>query len=334
MIAPIANMMGLALLETGPLDEAIETITLAEETARLQGVPFQIGWAHALAVVSAHLSADPVALRRARADWELAKNDVETTLIKAVAEGAVAMTYLDEDPPEARDRITAVAGPEFEGIDPTWRGFLGPALVRSLVATGELDSAERRAHEAIAHAERFELPLGLPRAHYSLAELELARGDFAAAAGRALEAAAASRERGGRRDAIAALLIAGRAHAAGGERDSAVAILRDAAARAEERGFAHLRGIAARELRPLGIRLSGPAPREIEADLESLTDREREIAALVAEGRSNKEVGTALYIAPKTVEHNLGRIYAKLGIRSRTELAAMLAAPRSLDAAR
>jgi DNA-binding NarL/FixJ family response regulator len=54
----------------------------------------------------------------------------------------------------------------------------------------------------------------------------------------------------------------------------------------------------------LGVRLSGPAARDIDGGLESLTDHEREIAAVVAERRSNKEVGAALYIAPKTVEHN------------------------------
>jgi AcrR family transcriptional regulator/DNA-binding CsgD family transcriptional regulator len=68
----------------------------------------------------------------------------------------------------------------------------------------------------------------------------------------------------------------------------------------------------------LGVRLSGPAPRDIDGGLESLTDREREIAAVVAERRSNKEVGAALYIAPKTVEHNLGRIYAKLDLAPST----------------
>jgi DNA-binding CsgD family transcriptional regulator len=52
-----------------------------------------------------------------------------------------------------------------------------------------------------------------------------------------------------------------------------------------------------------------------------LTESERRIAALVAEGRSNKEVAAALFVTPKTVETRLSRMYAKLGIHSRTELA-------------
>jgi DNA-binding CsgD family transcriptional regulator len=51
-----------------------------------------------------------------------------------------------------------------------------------------------------------------------------------------------------------------------------------------------------------------------------LTETERRLAELVAEGRSNKEVAAALYVTPKTVTTQLSRIYAKLGIHSRAEL--------------
>jgi DNA-binding CsgD family transcriptional regulator len=51
-----------------------------------------------------------------------------------------------------------------------------------------------------------------------------------------------------------------------------------------------------------------------------LTPTERQIAELVAEGRSNKEVAAALFVTVKTVEANLSRVYAKLGIHSRAGL--------------
>ena len=60
-----------------------------------------------------------------------------------------------------------------------------------------------------------------------------------------------------------------------------------------------------------------------------LTETERRVAELVAEGKSNKEVAADLFIAVRTVEANLSKVYAKLGIRSRTELASRLA--RSSD---
>jgi DNA-binding CsgD family transcriptional regulator len=52
-----------------------------------------------------------------------------------------------------------------------------------------------------------------------------------------------------------------------------------------------------------------------------LTATERRVAALVAEGLSNKEVAARLFVTVRAVEANLSRIYAKLGVRSRTELA-------------
>jgi DNA-binding CsgD family transcriptional regulator len=55
-----------------------------------------------------------------------------------------------------------------------------------------------------------------------------------------------------------------------------------------------------------------------------LSETERQIAELVGEGRSNKEVAAALSLSPKTVEWNLSKVYAKLGVRSRTELARRL----------
>jgi len=53
---------------------------------------------------------------------------------------------------------------------------------------------------------------------------------------------------------------------------------------------------------------------------DGLTPTESRVAELVAEGLSNKEVASALFVSVRTVEDNLSSIYAKLGIRSRSEL--------------
>ena len=52
-----------------------------------------------------------------------------------------------------------------------------------------------------------------------------------------------------------------------------------------------------------------------------MSRREREIAELVAEGRTSREVADELIIGVRTVESHLARVYVKLGVRSRTELA-------------
>ena len=72
---------------------------------------------------------------------------------------------------------------------------------------------------------------------------------------------------------------------------------------------------AREELGRIGGRVASP---------DALTPSERRVATLVAEGRTNREVATALVLAERTVEGHLSNIYAKLGVRSRAELAHQL----------
>ncbi len=74
-----------------------------------------------------------------------------------------------------------------------------------------------------------------------------------------------------------------------------------------------------RELKAGGLTTS-----RVDPDRVGLTPQEEAVTALVARGLSNREVAAELYISPKTVQYHLTRIYAKLGLRSRSELAASL----------
>jgi DNA-binding CsgD family transcriptional regulator len=62
----------------------------------------------------------------------------------------------------------------------------------------------------------------------------------------------------------------------------------------------------------------------------ALTATEHRIADLVASGRSNREVAAELFLSPKTVEWNLSKVYRKLGLRSRSELAGSWSSRRRL----
>lgn len=63
--------------------------------------------------------------------------------------------------------------------------------------------------------------------------------------------------------------------------------------------------------------------------LKSLTQRERAVAGLVAQGKRNREIGDDLGISEGTVKIHLHRIYEKLGVGNRTELAVLA---RDIDA--
>ena len=58
--------------------------------------------------------------------------------------------------------------------------------------------------------------------------------------------------------------------------------------------------------------------------MSALSEREREVADLVALGASNPEIAARLFLSRKTVEHHVSNALAKLGLHSRAELAAQV----------
>ena len=75
------------------------------------------------------------------------------------------------------------------------------------------------------------------------------------------------------------------------------------------------------ELQAAGESVTGPGPIR-----EQLTPQEMQIALLVGEGRTNAEIGRAVFLSTRTVEFHLSRAYRKLGVATRTELTRQLAA--------
>jgi DNA-binding NarL/FixJ family response regulator len=111
------------------------------------------------------------------------------------------------------------------------------------------------------------------------------------------------------------------------EEDTAGAaeLLRETGSAAERIGVTTAQRVAERGLRSLGVRTwrRGPGTRPSDV-VGRLTDREQEIADLVAAGASNREIAARVFLARKTVERHVSNILAKYGVRNRAELAALL----------
>jgi DNA-binding CsgD family transcriptional regulator/tetratricopeptide (TPR) repeat protein len=124
---------------------------------------------------------------------------------------------------------------------------------------------------------------------------------------------------------------AGEALVAAGEREAATATLERAHAVAARLGAGWLRGeiegLAARARLVLAGGDGAPAEPVAAAvaqdDPFGLTPRERQVLVLVAEGRTNREIGDSLFMAEKTASVHVSRILSKLDVRSRTEAAAV-----------
>ena len=205
------------------------------------------------------------------------------------------------------------------------RGVLGPDLGPLLVLLVDVELADGAVDDAARAAERLaELAQG-QRGPYLKAAAALARGKVCMASG-------TGDARACLHDALASFAQAQMpvelaqarlelARAVAGERPEVALEHASAALEAFERlQAARDADAAAALLRELG----GPA-RTGPKRREALTKREAEVLALLGHGLTNPEIGDRLYISRKTVEHHVGRILAKLGLRGRAEAAAYAA---------
>jgi DNA-binding NarL/FixJ family response regulator len=192
-----------------------------------------------------------------------------------------------------------------------------PNAIETLLALDELDRAERLLESFEQHVAATKRPNGIVSSARCRALVDASRGDLDSAAA-AIERAIAGHEvlhdpfERGR-----TMLVAGTIRQRARQRRAAREALEQAAEIFDLLG-ARLWSEKAREaLERAGGGRSG--------DL-GLTPTEQRIAELVAKGRSNKEVAAALFVSVRTVEATLSKIYRKLELESRAELAARLSA--------
>jgi len=304
-------------VRAGRWADALATARLSVEHAR-QAMNAQsvCGASYALAMTEALLGAHAEA--RAIASASLADAEATRDFWFRVSHRAVLglIALAEDDCQSAVDVLEAAWRLMLEhGLGDLSIFPVAQVLGEALVAVGRLD-------EAVEVAETLRsCPVGeRPWCRAMAARLETfvasAQGDHASARrliGAALEAHAELPEPF---EHARTLHVSGRIERSARNWGAARAALTQALERYDALGAARWAEKAAGDL----ARLPGRRP----ADKGELTTREREVAEFVAAGLSNKEVATRLFISVRTVEANLSKVYAKLGIRSRTELASRL----------
>jgi DNA-binding CsgD family transcriptional regulator len=286
-----------------------------EAARRTEQPPQRAIVAAARAVVEAHLGNAEDA--RGAAGESLALADQTGAVGRTAAQGALGMLELSLGNAEAASGHLArmLGGFLPGGIGEPGELRFGPYAVEALMSVGRLDEAA----DGIAHLRQLPQAAHSPSLGAALGRcrgmLAIARGDTTTGLTRLQDAL-----RGQDRSPIPferarTLLALGSAQRRAKQRRAARQSLEEALRSFDRLGARLWQEKTRGELARIGGRAPSP---------DRLTCAEQRVAALVAAGRTNTEVAAELFLSVHTVEKALTRIYAKLGIRSRTELALKL----------
>jgi DNA-binding CsgD family transcriptional regulator len=233
---------------------------------------------------------------------------------------ALAVLELSYDDGAASRRQVAQLLDDAEELDVYLARLAGSAGIEALLASGELRQAERLLAQIDRRAADGDIALR-PLVLRCRGLLLASQGDFEAAIA-PLEVAARAPDppQGVNPFELARSLLAlGTVRRRAQHKRAARESLQRAAQIFEGLGARVWLEKTGSELRRIGGRIASD---------EEFSETERQIVELVIAGRRNREVATELSLSPNTVAWNLSKIYRKLGVRSRTELAARLTGTR------
>ncbi|MBP2329115.1 DNA-binding NarL/FixJ family response regulator [Kibdelosporangium banguiense] len=322
---------GSVLLWQGLLTQAEDCFADAEEAALL----VRSQWLHAFALAMrcrvAALTREPdQALRLGQQACRLAGPPADWLSLWTAK--LLAHAHLMTGDPDECSSILDIAGsdPELSTVDPARRPAWFEFLTTAALALDRAAEGEQWATRAEAAATSLvALPGRRAFARLARARVLYASSDPAHASTTARTAAAEFTKSGNPLDAGRAWLVAGTATAAAGERPRALEDLEQARALFAHCGASGLQERASRELRRLGRRV----PRGVTGQRNprdaigpaALTSREREVAELLVTGMTSRQIAAKLYLSPRTIDHHVEHITAKLGVTSRTGVASALA---------
>ena len=346
---------GLTALTQGRLAAAAKLFDNAVAGGREANDDVVIAALMGVASVSAYQGDFPAA-RAALRDGLTAARDSEVpdsmavTMFEPVAKLTLATIELaDGSPARAKDNLAEVVSVVSSSPVSRYAGVPLLALAEAQLALGELDEVAASLDEATSLAQSGGLIWILGRANLIRAKLRAREGDLREAESLAHEALSQGREAGDQMGLVDALELLARLAAEQDSNKEAARLWAAAESQREELGYRYATDRAANEAalvhakRALGDDFAPAWAEGAELSIEeavayaargrgqrkrpttgwaSLTPSELEVARLVGEHLSNPEIAARLFVSRTTVKTHLVHIFAKLGIGSRSELAA------------
>ncbi|HEY6759593.1 MAG TPA: helix-turn-helix transcriptional regulator, partial [Baekduia sp.] len=331
---PMAIGLAHAYEVTGRLRAALDLVDGAVEAGRLSGNRQVLCWALTAEAWIAAIAGELPRARQAGAEALALLADLDESVLSQGTRVHVAAAWLEAGQPErCLEALADAGGPDFAHVEPGRRAWLYSILARAELELGHLTVAG----DWVGRGEDLHLQLGHGLGHveasvaYAHALLDLDLGDAAGALRHAERAVVRATDAGAVLVAARARTVAGRAASALGHPSTAVAMLERSEADLGAIGAVRLRDEAARELRRLGRRVGARRRRAAGArGLAALSGREREIAELVADGRTNREIAGELFLSEKTIESHLTKVFTKLGVSGRVAVAGAVGRERDI----
>lgn len=230
---------------------------------------------------------------------------------------AMALVFLDTSLGNYTDAL-ATMGPLLTRLDPPtgasemFTSSFVPDAIEALIGVGRADDAEQLIVAMETNGERLDRPWALAVGARGRAMQWAANGDLKRAAVSIAEAMAHHAHLSMPFETARTQVLLGQIQRRQRQTTLAVATFAECLQTFEKLGTTTWAARARRELARTKVGRNHD---------QELTPSERRVAELASSGRTNRDIAAALFISPKTVEQNITRIYRKLGIANRAELA-------------
>jgi DNA-binding NarL/FixJ family response regulator len=327
-VAPIAASLAVTRVALGRLEPAAQAADEAVSAATRLKANRPLSMALAARCLVALRRGDLVDAAKAAIEARDAARKAGTRLLDTTASCWLGEALIESGAhDQGKTQILDDCGGASLSYVPTHlRSHVYVVLCKAELARGRIDDAERWIAASEAHARRVNLASVTAQASDGRAMMLVAKRDPRAAA-LAAATAATYAELGQQVESATATVLEAQALADRRDREGALTRLQAAYVDLESCGALRARDRVASELRALGRRVGRSGrrtggPDDLTDGLNTLSPRERDVAERVASGYTNQRIAEELYLSVKTIETHVSKIFDKLGVSSRAQVAA------------